>query len=215
MTAIWPWLALVGLGAYHGINPAMGWLFAVALGLQRRSRRAVFEALVPIAFGHEASVALAVALVGGAELLVAPWLLRASGAAALIAFGAFRLLRPRFHPKWASMRVGIVDLAVWSFLMSTAHGAGLMLFPVLLGLPLPVALGPGGGFLGTEVPTSALATGIAAVALHTLATVVVMGATAFVVYEKIGVGILRRAWVNLDAIWAGVVVTAGLVTLFT
>jgi hypothetical protein len=211
-----PWLVIALLGAYHGINPAMGWLFAVALGLQRRSRRAVLEALPAIAFGHEASVTLTVALVGGASLLVSPDVLRTVGAAALIAFGIFKLASPGAHPRWVGMNVSFFDLIAWSFLMSTAHGAGLMLFPVLLGLPVPAdpeaavgAATPIGVFLPEFL------VGAAAVAIHTLAMLVVMGAVAFVVYDKIGVGILRRAWVNLDKLWAGAVVTAGVVTLFT
>jgi hypothetical protein len=211
-----PWLVIALLGAYHGINPAMGWLFAVALGLQRRSRRAVLEALAPIAFGHEASVTLTVALVGGASLLVAPDVLRTVGAAALIAFGAFKLARPGAHPRWVGMNVSFVDLIVWSFLMSTAHGAGLMLFPVLLGLPVPT---DPEAAVGTTTPVGAFLpeflVGAAAVAIHTLAMLVVMTVVSLVVYDKIGVGILRRAWFNLDKIWAGAVVTAGVVTLFT
>jgi hypothetical protein len=211
-----PWLVIALLGAYHGINPAMGWLFAVALGLQRRSRRSVLEALAPIAFGHEASVTLTVALVGGASLLVSPDVLRTVGAAALIAFGIFKLARPGAHPRWVGMNVSFFDLIAWSFLMSTAHGAGLMLFPVLLGLPVPAdpeaAVGTATS-LSSFLPEFLI--GAAAVAIHTLAMLVVMGSVSLVVYDKIGVGILRRAWVNLDKLWAGAVVTAGVVTLFT
>src|SRR5918992_1184808 len=129
---VWP---LVVLGLYHGVNPAMGWLFAVALGLQERRRSAVLRALPFIAVGHEASVAVVVALVSGLQLVAAPDLLRIGGAAALIAFGAFKFLKPRSHPRWVGLRVSARELALWSFLMSTAHGAGLMLFPVLIGEP--------------------------------------------------------------------------------
>jgi hypothetical protein len=98
---LWPWLAtLAVLGLYHGLNPAMGWLFAVAQGLQERRRSAVLQALPLIALGHEASVGAVVLLVNGLQLVAAPDLLRASGAAALIAFGAYKFLRPRSHPRW-------------------------------------------------------------------------------------------------------------------
>ena len=208
---LWPWLALAGLGAYHGLNPAMGWLFAVALGLQERSSRAVLRALLPIALGHEASIALVVLLVGGLELVAAPQVLRAAGAVVLVLFGLYKFLRPRSHPRWVGMRVTPRELTLWSFLMSSAHGAGLMLFPVLLGLPAHEH--------ADELPALALggvaAQDAAAVLLHTLAMLLVMGAVALVVYEKLGLGVLRRAWVNLDLVWAAAVVAAGVTTFFT
>ena len=160
----WPWLALVGLGAFHGINPAMGWLFAVALGFQEGNRGAVLRALPPIALGHEAAIAVVVLLVSGAQMVTASDLLRPIGALALIAFGVFKFVRRR-HPRWVGMRVSSRDLVVWSFLMSSAHGAGLMLFPVLIGLPAPVHTEP-------------LAIGVqdtAAVFLHTGAMLATMG----------------------------------------
>src|SRR5947209_2960085 len=130
------WLVLAGLGAYHGLNPAMGWLFAVALGLQERRRWAVIRALPAIALGHEASIAAVAAILALAQLVAAAELLRPLGALGLVAFGVFKLLRPRSHPRWVGMRVSARDLVVWSFLMSSAHGAGLMLVPVLLGMPV-------------------------------------------------------------------------------
>jgi hypothetical protein len=202
----WPWLALVLLGVYHGINPAMGWLFAVALGLQRRSRNAVLGALVPIAIGHEASIAVVVALIAATQVLAISDLVRPVGAVALILFGLWKLRKPLSHPRWVGMQVSQRDLVVWSFLMSSAHGAGLMLFPIILGLP------------SVAHPEDPIPTGVqdlAAVFLHTAAMLITMGAIAVVVYERLGVAVLRRAWVNMDAIWAVAVVTAGVVTLFT
>jgi len=212
-----PWLTLAMLGAYHGVNPGMGWLFAVARGLQERRREAVVQSLVPIALGHAASIALVVALVGGIQTVAAPGPVRAVGAGVLILFGVFKLLRPRSHPRWVGMRVGAGELAVWSFLMATAHGAGLMLFPVLLALPAaahegshhahaPAALGLGPASLGQDA---------AAVLVHTLAMLLVMSAVALVVYQKVGLSVLRRAWVNLDLIWAIAILAAGAFTLFT
>jgi hypothetical protein len=143
-----------------------------------------------------------------------PRLLRIGGAVVLILFGVFKFLRPRAHPRWVGMRVGSGELALWSFLMATAHGAGLMLFPVLLSLPPTAAdhvhAAHGAGIGGVSVANDA-----AAVLVHTLAMLVVMGAVAVVVYEKVGLAILRRAWFNLDLVWAVAIVAAGLFTLFT
>jgi len=210
---LWPWLALVLLGAYHGVNPGMGWLFAVARGFQEGKRRAVIESLIPIAVGHESSVTLAVFLVSAFELVAAPQILRIVGAVALIGFGVYKLAKPLSHPRWVGMRVSRLDLVLWSFLMSTAHGAGLMLFPILMALPtaaLDRADEAPGAALGATVVTD-----LAAVIVHTGATLIVMGAVALIVYDKVGLGVLRRAWVNLDTIWAVAVMGAGLVTLVT
>src|SRR5215467_11059741 len=124
------WILLL-LGAYHGLNPGMGWLFAVALGMQEQKARTVALSLVPIALGHGLAVvaAVSVALLLGVSLPLA--LLRNLMAALLIALGLFFLWK-HWHPRWVRMRVGFADLTLWSFLMATAHGAGLMVVPVLL-----------------------------------------------------------------------------------
>ena len=205
----WPWVGLGLLGVYHGVNPAMGWLFAVALGLQEGSRQAVLQALVPIALGHEAAIVLAVVLVRGAEALAAPEALRLAGAALLVLFGAYKFLRPRSHPRWVGMRVTPRELALWSFLMASAHGAGLMLVPVLLGLhaeahphsALPL------------LDAGSLAQDVAAVLVHTGAMLLAMAAVALLVYDKLGVGVLRKAWVNLDLLWALALIGTALLTL--
>jgi threonine/homoserine/homoserine lactone efflux protein len=119
----WPWLALILLGAYHGLNPAMGWLFAVGLGLQEGRREAVLKAFWPIALGHAAAVTLVVAAVLAAQVVVPLEVLKYAGAGALILFGLYKLIR-RKHPRWVGMRVGFRDLTAWSFLMASAHGAG-------------------------------------------------------------------------------------------
>jgi hypothetical protein len=210
----WPWLAVALLGAYHGVDPSMGWLFAVALGLQERRRGKVIAALFPIAAGHLISVGLVVALIAYA-ISAQWWIVRPLGAAALIAFGLFRFIRPRAHPRWVAMRVNARDLTVWSFLMATAHGAGLMLFPVLMDMRMP-AMGRhhmmrptpviGRGALG-------FARALAVVSLHTGAMLLVMGAVALIIYEWVGLKILRSAWINLDTIWAGALVAAGAMSL--
>jgi hypothetical protein len=210
--AVWPWLALGLLGAYHGIDPSMGWLFAVALGLQEHSRATVLKALAPIAAGHLAAIALVVALVGGLSSLVAFDYLKPAGALALIGFGVFRLVRPRAHPRWVSMRVSSAQLALWSFLMASAHGAGLMLFPVLMGMQHGAAEAAQHAH-AMPITADTVAEAAAVVGVHTLAMLLVMGAVAVAVYEWIGLAILRSAWVNLDLIWAIALIGAGTLTL--
>lgn len=192
----------------------MGWLFAVALGLQEQRRSAVFKALPPIALGHALSVAIVVAAVAGARLVIPLAAIRWGGGVALIAFGARRVWRGR-HPRWVGMRVGMRDLVLWSFLMSSAHGAGLMLVPVLL--RLPDSMHPGlGAPAGGSAATLPLATVGAALGVHTLALFGVMTAVAALVYETAGVDLLRRGWINLDLIWSVALIGAGLLTvLFT
>ena len=216
MTAVWPWIAIAALGAYHGLDPSMGWLFAVALGLQERSRAKVFAALGPIALGHLVSIAAVVALIGWARFAAASSLLRPAGAAILISFGIFRYLWPRAHPRWVAMRVNSIELATWSFLMATAHGAGLMLFPILIGMIGMTA--PAMPHHHHVMPTTApgavgIAQAVAIVLLHTGAMFLVMGAIALIVYEWVGLKILRSAWINLDTIWAGALVAAGVLSL--
>jgi hypothetical protein len=194
---------IAGLGAFHGINPAMGWLFAVALALQDRSRAALYRALPPLAIGHAAAVALRVALLVGLEATVPVTAVRIAGAAALVGFAVLKLAG-RGHIRWVGFRVTAVELALWSFLMASAHGAGLMLFPFLTGSGTSdLTLGVHGG----------IATAALAVAVHTTAMIVVAGMVAVAVYETIGVGILRSAWINLDKLWAGALLVGAAATL--
>ncbi len=210
----WPWVAVAMLGAYHGVDPSMGWLFAVALGLQDQSRARVLWALLPIAIGHLISIAVVVALVGGLRMTsFNPEYIRWGGAAALIGFGLFRLIWPRAHPRWVAMRVNSAELALWSFLMASAHGAGLMLFPILMDVM------PGGHAMmhhhhAMPAVGTTFLTGALVALVHTSAMLVVMGTIAIVVYEKAGLAILRSAWINLDVIWAGALIAAGLLSLF-
>jgi hypothetical protein len=201
--------ALVGLGAFHGLNPAMGWLFAVARGMQERSRRVLLKSLPPIAAGHLASVAIVAAVVTATESVVAANVVGVVGGLALVGFGLWRLLSQR-HFRWAGMRLSSRQLAGWSFLMSSAHGAGLMLLPVLA---VGVHTMPGmPSMAATGSPLAAL-TGLAAAGVHTLAMFTVMAACAVLVYEFVGVNVLRRAWFNMDRLWAGVMVGAGALTI--
>jgi hypothetical protein len=210
VTSAWPWIAVAALGAYHGLDPSMGWLFAVALGLQERRRSKVIWALGPIAIGHLVSIAAVVAIIGGLRLFFAIDYLRPIGAAALILFGLFRFVWPRAHPRWVAMRVNAPELALWSFLMASAHGAGLMLFPILIGMtPSTAHAHQMAAFCGTNT----IAQAIAVVLVHTGAMIAVTGTIAILVYEWVGLAILRNAWINLDTIWAGALVAAGVLSL--
>ena len=215
MSESWPWLTLAVLGAYHGLNPAMGWLFAVALGLQEQRRGAVLQALPPIALGHAIAISLTVLLVGVAQIVVPLDVLRYVCAGVLILFGLYKLVRRR-HPRWVGMRVGFRDLTAWSFLMASAHGAGLMLIPVVVGLASAEQMQGAhahSAHMGTMTGSATVLADLAVVGVHTLAMFAVMGAIAVVVYEKLGVMMLKRAWFNLDLLWAGTLVAAGLITL--
>lgn len=205
-SAVWPWATLALLGVYHGVNPGMGWLFAVGRGLQERRRSAVLGALLPIAAGHELSIVLVVVAVVLTQALVPPHTVRLVAALALVGFGLYTLVRPRSHPRGFGMRVGVLGLAVWSFLMSSAHGAGLMLAPVLLGLPVTEQFGD----LRQLGLTAALTATV-----HVAAMLATMAVVSVVVYEKLGLRLLRRGWFNLDLAWSVVLLVAGTVTMFT
>lgn len=242
MHAPWPWLALLLLGALHGLNPGMGWLFAVALGLQQEERRAVWRALLPLTLGHALAIIVAVALAMAAGLVIPPAVLRWVVIGALALLG-FRQLQRHRHPRLGGMRVGGRDLVAWSFLVATAHGAGLMAVPFAaeagaLGAPpaahaaqggAPVLAPPARGAArhdahaahrlagvramtpqGRPASTSPSLGAIMATLVHTLGYILVTALLAIVVYERAGLRVLRRAWVNLDLIWAAsLLLTAG------
>jgi hypothetical protein len=217
----WPWLALIALGAYHGLNPAMGWLFAVSLGLQEGRREAVIKAFWPIALGHAAAVALVVTVVLGLQVVVPLEVLRYMAAGTLISFGLYKLIR-RKHPRWVGMRVGFKDLTAWSFLMASAHGAGLMLAPVLLKLSGTMhemehqaheAHEHWGHSVHLFLTNPEALADLAAVAVHTLSMFAVMAVVALIVYDRLGLMILKRTWFNVDLLWAAALVGAGVITL--
>ena len=221
MSDLWPWLTLFGLGAFHGINPAMGWLFAVGLGLQEQKRIAVLRALPPIALGHALSIGIIIAAVLLARVSVPPFALKIAAAAILFAFGLYRLFRSR-HPNWVGMRVGFGDLTLWSFVMASAHGAGLMLIPLFLKSapqtlaqqtgPTALHMHPTYGLEFANFNTPSLLT--SSVAVHTLGYLLVTGLVAMLVYEKLGVGMLRRAWFNVDLFWMLALMATGVFILF-
>jgi len=200
------WLALIGFGAYHGLNPGMGWLFALSRGLQQQSGRAVWTSLIPISLGHGASIAIVAILLLVAGNLINTAALRLSTAAILLAFGLFKLFRYYRHPRWVGMQVGMRDLFFWSFLMASAHGAGLMIAPILISLTSSHA------HMEANLDSSLVM--LLAVTIHTLAMLVVMGLVAWIVYKKLGLAILKKGWLNFDLLWACALLLVGLLALY-
>jgi hypothetical protein len=207
MSELWPWLALVGLGAWHGLNPAMGWLFAVALGLHRGSTSVVMVTLLPIAFGHALSIVVIVAAALAAGLVLDGAILRQVAGVLLIGWALYHAVYGRRHRVRFGMQVGIAGLVAWSFLMASAHGAGLMLVPALM--PLCLSDGP----LRAIDPDAAVPVALAATGIHVAATLAVTGVIAVVVYRWIGLEILRSAWINFDALWTVALVASGALLL--
>ncbi|HEX7286055.1 MAG TPA: hypothetical protein VF532_07715 [Candidatus Angelobacter sp.] len=205
------WSVLLGLGAFHGINPGMGWLFAVALGLQERRRGAVLSALLPLGVGHALAVAAAIVVALMAGVVLPLHWLRWLVAGILLTLGVTRLFWHR-HPRWASMRVSGGELTLWSFLMASAHGAGLMVVPVFLAMPT-VAADTGHHHHAMQMAAASPASALLATALHAAGYLLVTAAVALLVFEKLGVGMLRKTWFNLDLIWAVSLIGTGLVSL--
>ena len=213
---LWVWLLL--LGAMHGINPAMGWLFAVALGLQERSARAVWRALLPLALGHALAIGAAVLLAALVGLVVPLGYLKWIVAAALLMFALRHLVR-HSHRRWGGMQVGMRDLAVWSWLMASAHGAGLMVLPILLSdrpAPIETVHAQSGHdhhmAMASPAPDKPGIGGLAATAVHTAGYLIVTGLLAVLVYSWAGLRLLRAAWINLDLIWGGALILTALLT---
>ena len=207
MNGFWPWLALAGLGAFHGVNPAMGWLFAVALGMHRQSRAEVVAALPPIAFGHALSIAAVAGSFVAAGVLFNQRLVQAASGFLLIAWAAYHQLYGHKRRSRVGMQVGRAGLIGWSFLMATAHGAGLMLLPALI--PLCAA----GTAMGELAAARSATLALAAVAVHMGAMLVVTAAIALLIYDWIGLAILRTAWLNTELVWTGALVGTGVLLL--
>lgn len=217
MSPSWPWAILVLLGAYHGLNPAMGWLFALALGLQEKRRSAVVGALLPIALGHAASITTAILLLALLQRLIPIHVLKWPVAAIIFTLGVFRLFRAS-HPRGAGMRVAGRDLVIWSFLMSSAHGAGLMLIPVLLSRPTVAMHHEMFGSMGTSSTPLTASIVVASIVVHTVAMLAVAGILAlsfFELYEKVGLKVLRHTWFNFDLLWAVALLIAAVAVLFS
>lgn len=195
----WPWLAFAGLGMFHGLNPAMGWLFAVGLGMHRNGRRTVQLALLPMAVGHALSISVTVASVMTLGTVIDTAAIRLISGGVLIVWAGYHLVYGHRHRVRVGMTVSAMGLALWSFLMATAHGAGLMLVPALL--PLCTSM--------PAIWSGSLLISLAAVAVHTFATLIVTGLIALVVHEWLGLAFLRRSWINFDLLWTGGLVATG------
>jgi hypothetical protein len=202
----WPWIAIAGLGVFHGVNPAMGWLFAVALGLHRRSAGVVALSLAPIALGHLAAVAAVVAGFVTLGLVVDRAILMRLAGCALIGWAAWHGLRGHRGRPFVGLQTGLLGLVGWSFVMASAHGAGLMLFPALL--PLCAGASP-------AAPWTAAAfwPALAALGVHTAAMLFTIAAISLAVYGFVDIGVLRRGWINLDLVWTGALVACGILLL--
>lgn len=214
------WTALLVLGGIHGLNPAMGWLFAVSLGLQEENRGAVWQALGPLALGHALAILTAVAVAGLLGQLVPLTQMKWLVAGVLVVFGITHLTRHR-HPRWGGMRVGRRDLTIWSFLVASAHGAGLMALPFLMSRDVADAsshAGHGAHHLGQVAvaagPPPEWWAGLLGSAVHTGAYLLVTGLVAILVYEWLGLRLLRTAWINLDLLWAVALIVTGILTPF-
>jgi hypothetical protein len=219
-----PILTMMAFGAYHGLNPGMGWLFALSVGLQRRSDRAIWSSLLPIAAGHASSLALVAILVFVSAHYISTPMLEITTALILISFGIYKIFNYYRHPRWVGMQVGMRDLTWWSFLMATAHGAGLMIAPLVLTMALPcvesdmssmamagdhnhMAMAHAGVAMGADLGI------VLGILMHTLAMLVVMALVAWFVYKRFGLRILRSHWINFDLIWAAALMIAGAVAL--
>ncbi len=200
----WPWLVLIGLGVFHGLNPAMGWLFAVALGLHRHSRNAVLVSLIPIALGHAAAIAVVAYAAIGLGRAIDQNNFRIAAGLLLIAWGAYHMSYGHRHRLRIGLTTGLIGLASWSFIMATVHGAGMMLVPVLMPLT------QGGEHAGHMPAAASLGIAALAVLAHSLAMLVTTGAVALVVYEWVGLDFLRRGWINLDLVWTAALIGMGL-----
>jgi hypothetical protein len=191
----------VGSGIFHGVNPAMGWLFATALGLQRGSRAALLGALPPIALGHAAAILLFLSSTAALRAWLPAGGLHWVPGVLLIAWAAWLQALGHRHRVHVGMTAGFASLAAWSALMATLHGAGLMLMPAMLPLC--------GGSASLAVSTDALMVALQFTALHTLTTLATTAAIALTVYEWLGLEVLRRGWINFDWLWRGALVATG------
>jgi hypothetical protein len=200
-------LPMLALGAWHGVNPGMGWLFAVALGMQQGNGRAVWAALPPLALGHAIAVIVVVTIAALAGLLMDPVELKWMVAAALLAFGVYRLVRAR-HPRFGGMQVGFKDLTVWSALMASAHGAGLMVVPFVVAGQATAH----SAHMSHEMPAMGPGAALQATALHTLGYLLVTGLIAVVVHRRLGLRLLRTHWLNLDLVWGVALILTAVVT---
>ncbi len=199
--ALTAWSTLFLLGAYHGVNPGMGWLFAVARGMQEQRTRAVVWSLPPIALGHALSIGVVILIARLAQVVLPLAYIRIGVGIALVGLGVYKLIRNR-HFRWGGMQAGFRELTIWSFLMASAHGAGLMVLPVVLA---------GSHAYHHHAASQGGVSGVWATLIHTFGYLSVTTLVALLVYRRFGLALLRRSWVNLDLIWAIALIVTGLV----
>lgn len=213
----WTWVVVAGLGTFHGLNPAMGWLFAVALGLYQRSRRVVLLSLVPIALGHAMAAACVLAAGLSLSMSIDHHALNRICGVILIGWAAWHALRGHRVRSRVGMQVKFAGLTAWSFVMSSVHGAGLMLIPALL----PVCDGLAGNSSTLPSSASGLLTGVGpvvtvavtALMIHTVAMLLTTGIVSLLVFDRFGLAFLRTKWVNVDLLWTASLAGCGIVQL--
>jgi hypothetical protein len=204
-----PLITILLLGAFHGINPGMGWLFAVALGMQERRQGAVWRAMIPLTLGHGMAIGVVILIALVAGIAVPAASLKIPVAVTLVALGVHRLVRHN-HFTGGGMRVGMRGLTIWSFLMATCHGAGLMVLPAFLGMTAAIQ---GASCHVSASAAAGASIAVAATLIHAVGYLIVTAAAAWVVFTRLGVGLLRKAWFNLDLIWAVALIVTGVLTV--
>lgn len=207
------WAAVIGSGLYHGINPAMGWPLAVSAGLMGNGRRDLVAALGPLTAGHFLAMAGMLLPFAAVSALVT-WQRQISlGAGLLVVVAGFYLLaRPR-HPRFIA-RIPPSRLALWSAAVAVAHGAGLMLVPIYLGLCSAADLADGRRAAPPLIAAS-FHTALTVSVLHTLAMIASGGLIAMAVHEWLGLRFISRSWFNLDRVWAMSLIVVGFVSVLT
>jgi hypothetical protein len=210
-TPVGLWLAVIASGLYHGINPGMGWPLAISAGLMERSSRALLLALWPLTVGHFLAM-LVVILPFALLVALVEWQqqIQVSASLLVIGFGVFRFLNQR-HPR-VLVRIRPTQLGLWSFAVAIAHGAGLMLVPIYLGLCRTADLDKGNEAAGALINAN-LSMAVLVSVVHSVAMIAAGGFLAFLVYRYLGLKFVSRSWFNLDATWAFSLVLVGALSL--
>jgi hypothetical protein len=205
------WLAVIASGLYHGVNPGMGWPLAVSAGMMEKSPRALVAALWALAAGHLLAMLL---MILPFSLLISlvywQWQIRIGASLLVMGFGAFRLIDRR-HPR-ALARIRPTQLGLWSFAAAIAHGAGLMLAPIYLGLCEADGLDRDDAAAGVLISAN-LAMAVLVSLVHTGAMIAAGGLCAWLVYRYLGLKFVSRSWFNLDATWAVTLILVGAISL--
>lgn len=166
------------LGLYHGINPAMGWLLATSVGIEYRSRKALFFALIALTLGHATAIGTVIFGIGWLKLYIPFHFIQTITAITLFALGGYHLYR-HWHPKWMTLHVGYSTIFFWSFVVASAHGAGIMLIPFLMDK---------GGLL--------------LLCIHTLGYFFAALGASFFLFETLKLNLLQKKWMNFELIWS-------------